>query len=128
MPLYRCTVAPGTTSTEQRALIAKEITRIHCEITGAPEKFVHAFFAEDAEGKLPDGKQAVVLGGIRAGRAAEQKEQLVSDMRRSVASILGRSEDQVLVATADVPARWVMEGGEILPEPGEEEAWLARHS
>lgn len=30
--------------------------------------------------------------------------------------------------TVDVPARWVMEGGEVLPEPGEEEAWLAKHA
>jgi phenylpyruvate tautomerase PptA (4-oxalocrotonate tautomerase family) len=127
MPLYRCTVAEGLTSLEQRALIAKEITRIHCDVTGAPPMFVHAFFAEGTEGRLPAGKQAVVLGSIRSGRTPEQKQQLVSDMRRAIASVLCRAEDEVLVATVDVPARWVMEGGELLPEPGEEEAWLARH-
>ncbi len=127
MPLYRCTVAEGLTTLEQRSLIAKEITRIHCETTGALPRFVHAFFAEDAKRKLPAGKQAVVLGSIRAGRTPEQKQQLVSDMRNALASILGREQDEVLVATVDIPARWVMEGGELLPEPGEEEAWLARH-
>ncbi len=128
MPLYRCTVAEGLTTLEQRSLIAKEITRIHCETTGALPGFVHAFFAEDTRGRLPAGKQAVVLGSIRAGRTAEQKEQLVSEMRSAIASILGRNEDEVLVATVDVPARWVMEGGHLLPEPGEEEEWLARHA
>jgi phenylpyruvate tautomerase PptA (4-oxalocrotonate tautomerase family) len=127
MPLYRCTVAKGLTSFEQRSLIAKEITRIHCEITGAPAEFVHAFFAEDADGQLPDGQQAFVLGSIRAGRTPAQKQQLASDMRRAVATILGRTEAEVTVVTVDVPARWIMEGGDILPEPGEEAAWLAKH-
>ncbi len=128
MPLYRCTVAEGLTTLEQRSLIAKEITRIHCETTGALPGFVHAFFAEDAKRKLPAGKQAVVLGSIRAGRTPEQKQQLVSEMRSAIASILGRAADEVQVATVEVPARWVMEGGDILPEPGEEKEWLARHA
>ncbi len=127
MPLYRCTVAEGLTTFEQRSLIAKEVTRIHCDTTGALPGFVHAFFSEDATGRPPAGKQAVVLGSIRAGRTAEQKEELVSEMRSAIASILGRAENEVLVATVEVPARWVMEGGHILPEPGEEEEWLAQH-
>ncbi len=128
MPLYRCMVAEGLTSLEQRALIAKEVTRIHCEVTGAPPGFVHAFFAEDSEGQLPAGKQAFVMGSIRSGRTAEQKERLVSELRSAVASTLGLAEDRVTVATLDVPASWVMEGGHVLPEPGEEEAWLAKHA
>jgi hypothetical protein len=31
------------------------------------------------------------------------------------------------VVTVDVPSKWNMEGGELLPEPGEEAEWLARH-
>ena len=127
MPLYRCTVAEGLTSLEQRSLIAKEITRIHCEITGAPPEFVHAFFAEDADGQLPEGRRAFVLGSIRAGRTPEQKERLAAAMRRSIASTVGTPEEEVAVVTVDVPARWVMEGGHILPEPGEEAEWLAKH-
>ena len=128
MPLYRCTVAEGLTTLEQRALIAKEITRIHCEVTGAPPIFVHAFFADDTDGRLPAGRKAVVLGSIRTGRTPQQKQQLVSQMQGAVASIAGCGEAEVLVATVDVPASWVMEGGALLPEPGEEEAWLARHA
>lgn len=127
MPLYRCLVTEGLTSFEQRSRIAREITRIHCETTGGLPGFIHAFFAEDTAGRLPAGKQAVVFGGIRAGRTAEQKERLVSEMRKTVATITGRPEDVVLVATADIPARWVMEGGLVLPEPGEEQEWLAKH-
>ena len=127
MPLYRCLVAEGLTSYDQRGAIAKEVTRIHCEVTGAPATFVHTFFAEDADGELPDGTRAFVFGSIRAGRTPEQKQRLVSEMKTMVSKILGIAEEEAMLATADLPARWVMEGGELLPEPGEEEAWLARH-
>ena len=127
MPLYRCSVAPGLTSLEQRGLIAKEITRIHCDVTGAPPTFVHAFFAEDADGRLPPGQRAFVLGSIRAGRSEVQRQQIHREVRAVVASIAGLAEAEVGVATVDVPARWIMEGGDVLPEPGEEAEWLARH-
>jgi phenylpyruvate tautomerase PptA (4-oxalocrotonate tautomerase family) len=127
MPLYRCSVPPGLTSYEQRSRIAKEVTRIHCEVTGAPPVFVHTFFGEDREGRLPAGKRAFLLGSIRAGRTPEQKQRLASELTSALASVLGIAASEVAVVTADVPARWVMEGGDILPEPGDEAAWLERH-
>ena len=128
MPLYRCVVAPRVTSYDQRAAIAEAITRIHCEVTGGLPLFVHAFFVEDEAGRLPADKRAVVLGSIRAGRTAAQKERLVGEIEESVARILDVARDQVAIVTVDVPARWVMEGGDILPEPGDEAAWMAKHS
>lgn len=127
MPLYRCIVAPQLTSYEQRAEIAAEVTRIHCEVTGAPAGFVHTFFVEDETGLLPADKRAVMLGSIRAGRTQEQKDRIASEMTRSLARVVDVAEDHVSVVTIDVPARWVMEGGDVLPEPGEEAAWLAKH-
>lgn len=41
--------------------------------------------------------------------------------------ILGIDRDEIDMATQDIPAKWVMEGGDLLPEPGEEEAWLRAH-
>ena len=125
MPLYRCALTPGT-SVEQRAHIAKEVVRIHCGITGAPASFVHAFFDERPESELPTGKRAFVLGSIRAGRTDAQKARIVSELGAAIAETLGCATGEVGVATVDVPSRWVMEGGELLPEPGEEAAWLER--
>ncbi len=127
MPLYRCAVSQGLTTEEQRARIAKEIVRIHCDVTGAPPSFVHAFFAETSPGELPEGKVAFVLGSIRWGRTDDQKARIVSELSDVVANVLGRELDEVGVATVDVPSKWNMEGGELLPEPGEEAAWLERH-
>jgi phenylpyruvate tautomerase PptA (4-oxalocrotonate tautomerase family) len=128
MPLYRCSVSPGLTSYEQRSRIAKEVTRIHCEVTGALPSFVHAFFGEDREGRLPAGKRAFVLGSIRAGRTPEQKQRLAAEMTSALAGILGIPPAEVGVVTVDVPARWVMEGGALLPEPGDEAAWLEKRA
>ena len=127
MPLYRCSVAPGLSSYEQRSRIAKEVTRIHCEVTDALPGFVHTFFAEDRDGRLPAGKRAFLLGSIRRGRTPEQKQRLRDQMARALAGTLGVALDEVAVVTVDVPARWVMEGGRVLPEPGEDTAWLAAH-
>ena len=127
MPLYRCAMREGLTSEEQRARIAKDVVRIHCDVTGAPPSFVHAFFSETPADELPEGKVAFVLGSIRWGRTDEQKARIVSELADAVANVLDREADRVGVATVDVPSKWIMEGGELLPEPGEEAAWLARH-
>jgi phenylpyruvate tautomerase PptA (4-oxalocrotonate tautomerase family) len=128
MPLYRCSVSPGLTSYEQRSRIAKEVTRIRCEITKALPLFVHTFFGEDREGRLPPGKRAFLLRSIRAGRTPEQKQRLAAEMTSALAGALGIAPAEIAVVTVDVPARWVMEGGEILPEPGEAAAWISRRA
>lgn len=127
MPLYRCAVREGLTTEEQRAEIAREIVRIHCGVTGAPPSFVHAFFSEEPSGAMA-GKSAFVFGTIRWGRTDEQKAQIVSELNDVLMRVTGCPADQVGVTTMDVPSRWNMEGGELLPEPGEEAEWLARHA
>ena len=127
MPLYRYAVRTGATTEPQRAHLAKETVRIHCGVTGAPASFVHAFFAEVDAAALPPGKSAFVLGSIRAGRTDAQKAEIVADLTASVAETLGVPTEEVGVVTADVPSKWNMEGGELLPEPGEEAEWLERH-
>ncbi len=127
MPLYRCSIREGLSTEDQRAHIAKEVVRVHCGVTGAPPSFVHAFFQERPESDMPPGKAAFMLGSIRWGRTDEQKAEIVTDLTRALAETLGCGEAEVGVITADVPSRWNMEGGELLPEPGEEAAWLERH-
>ncbi len=127
MPLYRFALREGSSTEAQRAQIAKEVVRIHCGVTGAPPSFVHAFFSESPPDALPDRKAAFVLGSIRWGRTDAQKAEIVSELTNSVSDALGLDAAEVAVVTVDIPSRWNMEGGELLPEPGEEEEWLARH-
>ncbi len=51
----------------------------------------------------------------------------MSELTDVIAGVLGRNAYEIGVVTVDVPAKWNMEGGELLPEPGEEAEWLARH-
>ena len=76
---------------------------------------------------MPAGKVAFVLGSIRSGRTDDQKARIVSELADVLAEVLGRDSDEVGVVTADVPSKWNMEGGELLPEPGEEAEWLEKH-
>lgn len=124
MPLYICTTPKGLIAEDKKPAIAKELTKIHCDVTDAPPTFVHVFFLEnDAMSDTP----ANLFGSIRAGRTEAQKESLRDQMATSLLTLADIPRSDVSMTTVDVPAKWVMEGGALLPEPGEEEAWLAKH-
>ena len=121
MPLYICGAPASVLSDDQRRGIAEAITRVHCEITGAPAIFAHVVLDESKT-------EYSVFGTIRAGRSDEAKDELKRQMASAVGAVVGVDAAKVSVFTADVPASWVMEGGALLPEPGEEGDWLAAHS
>lgn len=128
MPLYMTNGAAGALDDDAKKKIADDITRIHCDITGAPPLFVHAFFAEGIP-EMPLGDKSVLtFGNIRSGRSDVQKENIKSQVRDAISGHTGLPPEAVSVMIFDTPAHWAMEGGEIMPEPGEEAAWLAAHS
>lgn len=127
MPLYLCNAAKGAISDAAKPKIAADITRIHCAVTGAPAQFVHAFFVEEDAAPPLDGRSAVLFGSIRGGRTDAQKDQIISEMRQSIQTHAGIDLEDIGMLTTDVPASWAFEGGEVMPEPGEEAEWLARH-
>jgi len=122
MPLYRCLVPSRSVRLESRQAIARAITAVHCDATGAPPKFVHVFFID-----MPDSDDAMVLvnGSIRAGRTAEQKQRIITGVQTAFEQLAGMPSARTRVDLTDVPASWLMEGGRIMPEPGEEADWLA---
>jgi len=122
MPLYRCMVPSARVSMACRQSIAQAITAAHCDVTGAPAIFVHVFFF-DMSGN--DASPVLVTGSIRAGRSAQQKAQIETRVQAAFEQLAGVPAQQTIVQLNDVPASWLMEGGRIMPEPGEEEAWLA---
>ncbi len=132
MPVYQCSVSPSRLDDAKRQQIASEITRIHCESTGAPPDFAHVLFVDtpasaDPSAPASAGPGASVLGTIRAGRPDALKARMAAAIAESVAKTIGEEPGLVRVHLLDVPASWVMEGGALLPEPGEEAGWLARH-
>ena len=128
MPLYMCNAKKGTLSDAAKQKIAADITRIHCEVTNAPPDFVHAFFFEEATHMPLDGKSAFLFGTIRGGRNDGQKQRISEEMTRSIHTHADIPLDEIAPMILDVPASWTMEGGDILPEPGEEAEWLKAHA
>ena len=71
MPVYLCSCPPRALDGGKRQRIADEITRIHCELTGAPPTFAHVIFVDSAG---PESWS--VFGTIRAGRSDETKAEM----------------------------------------------------
>ena len=131
MPIFQCTSPAGLLDDATKANIAKEITRIHSDATGAPESFVNVLFHEAQAGTYfvsgrPSG-HSIVFGAIRRGRDVETRQSMLSDLSHMWARLTGQPEGEVLVTLAEVPAENMIEGGLILPDPGQEQAWLAKH-
>ena len=62
---------------------------------------------------------------IRSGRSRAQKERMLQRIMQETSEILSISEQDVWVYISDIPAQGVLEFGNVLPEPGGEEQWLA---
>ena len=129
MPLYECIVQDGQVAHELRPRIAAEITRIHCDATGAPVEFVQVVFTEAPEGSRFAGgepsRAAIIRGQVRAGRGEEVHEEILTGLCDAWTDITGTTERDVMIALTEVPASQILEGGRIMPEPGQEDEWLA---
>ncbi|MFN5510212.1 MAG: hypothetical protein ACK49H_03010 [Burkholderiales bacterium] len=123
MPLYRCSSPKARLDDAQREQIAVAFTDIHCELTGAPRTFVHAQFHHHTP--TPDGPEFVLHAGIRAGRDEELARRLISRCIEAVSRIAAVPPERIQMRTSSTRASWILEGGRVLPEPGEEGDWLA---
>jgi phenylpyruvate tautomerase PptA (4-oxalocrotonate tautomerase family) len=129
MPTYTVTSPEGCLTNDKRAAIAREITRVHSESTGAPTYFAQVIFNDVAPGKYfvggqpLRGKQLFVNGQIRAGRTRESKDALIAQMLTAVAKAAGLPTNNVWLYITDLVPRQMAEFGNVLPEPGDEARW-----
>ncbi|TXN00737.1 4-oxalocrotonate tautomerase [Methylobacterium sp. WL64] len=130
MPTYAFTSIKPITP-EQRERIVQSVTAIHAIEASAPRYFVQAVFYTAGEGGIFIGGEHAsadhvwVNALIRAGRTREQKNRILTRIMVETAEILSISEQSVWVYVSDIPAHGVLEFGNVLPEPGGEEQWLA---
>lgn len=126
MPLYRLKIPQDSINPRQRAAIAQSFTDIHCQSTNAPRNFVHVFFDEHPPAQSPWPAPYYLDGINRAGRPQAVTDQLLQDLLDSFASHSAIPRNQIAGRIGLTPASWVMEGGSVLPEPGQEGAeWYA---
>ncbi|GAC1373868.1 MAG: hypothetical protein NVS3B3_09180 [Aquirhabdus sp.] len=117
MPLY--TVSTKKPLSEPKKLsIVQSITETHCSVTGAPASYVQVVFAQG----IPLHRKTAfhVLGSIRSGRSDDIKTAMRQQISTALSSLDSRKR-LTEVVFVDLPASWIMEGGEIMPEPSEDE-------
>ena len=129
MPIYQCVVPEGSLAPGLRSQIAAELTRIHCDVTGASPEFVQVLFLDVPQGAGFVGGQpsamSNITGYIRAGRSNEVRQQLFLRINAAWRELTGSPAERLKITLFDVPAAWIMQGGRRMPEPGNDKEWLA---
>jgi phenylpyruvate tautomerase PptA (4-oxalocrotonate tautomerase family) len=129
MPFYSCNVPAGSLTDDQKDDLARAITRIHSEVTGAPPDLVHVIYNEFAAADNytagEPSSDIIITGHIRAGRSDADKQRLLREVAAATAASTRRPLDAIAIFIRDVPPKYVLESGQIAPELGEEDAWLA---
>src|SRR3954447_2242354 len=130
MPVYTCTTTTATLNEKSKKELAAEITRIHAEINHVPSTYVNVVFHELPMGTVStDSVPAspfLINGWARDGHPADETTQLVLAIARASSRTTGLPSEDIVVVIQSSPARFAVEGGRVLPEPGQEAAWLAR--
>ena len=129
MPVYTCTTAQATLSADIKPALAGEITRIHSAVNHVPSTYVNVVFHELAADDVYTGgrpaQPLLVNGWVRTGHPDGETSQLVAEIADAATRVTGIPVERVLVVIQNSPAHFAIEGGRVLPEPGEEAAWLA---
>lgn len=131
MPTYAVSTAADL-SLEQRAIISKCLTEIHHVEARAPKSFVQVVFyrlehgSHFIAGEPADPGQIWVRADIRAGRTEEQRTRILNRIVAEVAEIAVVPREHVWVYLSELPHQNMSELGHPLPQPGDEEAWLAK--
>ncbi|MEV6054724.1 hypothetical protein [Streptomyces sp. NPDC052107] len=63
---------------------------------------------------------------MRRGHPQKEATRLALELSSAIARISGVDVRRTMVVLQDGPARSAVEGGHVLPDPGEEEEWLRR--
>jgi phenylpyruvate tautomerase PptA (4-oxalocrotonate tautomerase family) len=128
MPIYTCTTTESTLTADSKTTLAAEIARIHSAINHVPSTYVNVVFHElPADAIYTDGRPAVpvlVSGWVRAGHPDADTTRLATEISAAVTRVTGVLAERVMVVFLSSPAHYAVEGGRVLPEPGEEQAWI----
>jgi phenylpyruvate tautomerase PptA (4-oxalocrotonate tautomerase family) len=128
MPIYTCTTTESTLPAPIKAALAREIATIHSEINHVPSTYVNVVFHElTADNVYTDGAPAspvLVSGWIREGHPKAEVTRLATEIAAAITRIAAVAAEQVLVVFESSPASFAVEGGRVLPEPGQEQAWI----
>jgi phenylpyruvate tautomerase PptA (4-oxalocrotonate tautomerase family) len=132
MPTYLTYAREGRLTAHHREQLAQRTTRLHSGVTGAPTSFVQCVFLQLLrDGHFIGGKPAHpegihVHGFIRAGRTPDTKNRLITGIRDIAMAVTDSPGHLVWVYLTELTHTDMLEFGEVLPEPGNEEEWMSR--
>jgi phenylpyruvate tautomerase PptA (4-oxalocrotonate tautomerase family) len=129
MPIYTCTTTASTLTSDTKAALATEIGAIHSAINHVPSTYVTVVFHELSRDAVYTGgvpaSPVLVSSWVREGHPADDTTRLATEIASAVTRITGVAAEQVMVVIQPGPARFAVEGGRVLPEPGHEDACIA---
>jgi phenylpyruvate tautomerase PptA (4-oxalocrotonate tautomerase family) len=130
MPIYTCTTTASTLTSDTKAALATEIGAIHSAINHVPSSYVTVVFHELPHDNVYSGgvpaSPVLVNSWVREGHPADETTRLATEIAAAVTRITGVPAEQVTVVIQPGPARFAVEFGRVLPEPGQEAAWIAQ--
>jgi phenylpyruvate tautomerase PptA (4-oxalocrotonate tautomerase family) len=118
MPLYTAITQEGTVSSETKAKIAEEITRIHTTVMKVPKSFVRVVFLSYPKGSgFSGGEQTPTasLGCVlRSGHTFEEKTEMLQQLWAMFQGLTGIATDQLALSLQEIPSSNAMEMGQIM--------------
>ena len=127
MPIYVCTAALGRLTPVQKTEIAKGITAIYREETGAPGYLVQVIFYDIAPGnhyvagRPVPADQICIRCDTRSGKTSKQRTQMVRRIMQDVGRACGATEEAVTVLLCEIPVANIAEHGRVAPSPEEDD-------
>ena len=131
MATYSVNYAGISLTTHQKFNLAKAITKIHADVTGAEAYFAQVIFKSlDLHdcfigGVLLDEPHLFLSGQIRSGRIAQIKKQLLVELEVAIQSVIGLAGHQIWAYIDEITPDQMIEYGQILPAVGEDRAWFS---
>lgn len=131
MPVYQVVHSGIPFTLTQRDRLARGMTKIHHDVTNAPEPFVRIVFQPAPFGTIYTAGEIapsiVVNGNIRDGRSQAARQEIIQRIYDLVIDVTDATPSQIVVALHEVPNTWIMEAGYFMPaaNDADEDAWIA---
>lgn len=124
MPLYTAIAQEGTISSETKAKIAEEITRIHSSVMKVPKSFIRVVFLSYPKGSgFTGGSEAPTAAlncVLRSGHTDQEKTEMLKQLWAMFQGLAGIATDQLALSLQEIPSSNAMEMGQIMPAVGQE--------
>ena len=113
MPLYTAITQEGAVSSEAKAKIAQEITRIHTTVMKVPKNFVRVVLLSYPKGSgFTGGEEAPTAAlncVLRSGHTPEEKADMLQQLWTMFQSLTAVATDQFVLSLQEIPSSNAME-------------------